>query len=454
MTASSIRTGSRELVSFDGGVRIQCAVARPDRYRALTSTELRGPRISRGAGLSYCAASFGAGVVSLDHRRFNRVLEFDPKNCLVVVEAGIALGELFNFLAPRGFYLSSQPGHPSITVGGCIAADVHGKNQFRDGNFSRQVAQLTLFHPRHGVTALSDASEPRLFALTCGGYGLTGSILSATLRVKPIPAQAIALAATAIEDFTALPALLRKAARNSDVVYSWHDLSVSAAFGRGVLVHGGFVEDAAALPSGACDGPAGKTRNRSLTAERRGRWHPSLLNRATVPVANFLLHRLQSARPRREATLYRLLFPLAGAESRYFDLYGRRGFHEYQILMPDGPFEEFVRELQKRVRTDRVPVSLASAKFFGGTQNLLRFEGEGVCFAIDLPRTTASIPFMAWLDDVVTNLGGVPNIIKDSRLPEPVARRAFAGFDRFRDELLAFDPERLYRSNLSQRLGL
>lgn len=455
MVTSSIHTASKKLVSFDGGVSLKCAVARPDRYRSLTSSELRGPRIARGAGLSYCAASFGAGAVSVCHRRFNRVLEFDPGQRLVQVEAGISLGELFDFLAPRGFFLATQPGHPSITVGGCIAADVHGKNQFRDGNFFGQVEALALFHPAHGVVALSRTTESALFDLTCGGYGLTGSILSATLRVRPIPDHAIRLEATAVEDLAALPALLRSAALNSDAVYSCHDLSGSARpFGRGVVVHGGFVTDRGIPQTGASHAPPPNSERRCLTSEARGRRHPVLLNGATALLVNFFVRRLQQAKARRAVTLYELLFPLGGAGSRYFDWYGRPGFHECQALIPCAMFARFADELKSRIQQSRTAVPLASAKLFGGRQNLLRFAGDGVCFAINIPRTPESPRFMALLDELVIGLGGIPNIIKDSRLPGSMARRAYPEFELFRKQLLEFDPARLYCSDLSQRLGL
>jgi decaprenylphospho-beta-D-ribofuranose 2-oxidase len=436
----------KELVSFDGGIRLQCIVARPERYRSLTSRD-GGPRISRGAGLSYSAASFGGGAVSLDHQRFNRVLAFDASSGVVTVEPGISLGALFDFLAPRGFFLAIQPGHPAISVGGCVAADVHGKNQFRDGNFSSQVEGLRLFHPLHGVLELSRDSAPGLFALTCGGCGLTGTILSVTLRAGRIPGAQIDLVTTPLQGLQGLSGVLEDAAGGSDCVFSWHDLSLSARpFGRGLLMHGAFIKGK--------DTPARHRAPRPLTAAARGRWYPPLLNSATAAAANALLFRSLKARTSRCITLHEALFPLARRGSRYFDLYGRRGFHEYQVLVPSPHFDGFAAELERRVRRHRIPVTLASAKFFGGKQEFLRFDGPGVCFAINLPRTAASARFLSLLDELSTGFRGIPNIIKDSRLPRAVAERAFPQFERFRRELLDFDPQRLYRSELSERLGL
>lgn len=435
-----------ELVSFDGGVRLPGVIARPERYRSLAA-DAPGPRISRGAGLSYSAASFGGGALSVEHRRFNRVLAFDPQTGAVRVEAGITLGELFDFLTPRGWFLAVQPGHPAISVGGCIAADVHGKNQARDGNFRAQVESLTLFHPSHGTSAVSRAAAPGLFALTCGGYGLTGSILDVTLRARPLPGARLELAAAPLEGMRGLAALLAHGAAHSDSVYSWHDLSVSAKpFGRGVLLRGCF--------SKAPGVPGRRAASRPLTAAGRGAWHLPLLNGATCAVANALLFRSLGASGNRSATLHEALFPLAGRASRYFDLYGLRGFHEYQVLVPTLAFDVFAAELERLIRAHRIPVTLASAKYFGGRQELLRFDGPGVCFALDLPRSAASERWLSLLDELALGCGGIPNIIKDSRLPRAVVKRAFGQFERFRSALLDFDPQRRYRSELSERLGL
>lgn len=435
-----------ELFSFDGGSALQCAVARPERYRSLTSTQTVGPRISRGAGLSYSAASFGAGALSLDHRRFNRILAFDPGSGLVTVEPGISLGALFEFLAPRGFFLAIQPGHPAITVGGCVAADVHGKNQFRDGNFSAQVERLTLFHPRHGILQLSRQSDPALFELTCGGYGLTGSMLAVVLRSRPIEGNRIELATLRLESLRGLAGTLEEAATHSDWVYSWHDFSARAKpFGRGILVRGNFVNAGEAALQRA---------PRRLAAAARGRGYPSLLNGATVALLNSLLLRSFDRRAGRHVSLHESLFPLAGRAGRYFDLFGSRGFHEYQALVPSPQFDGFAAELEKSVRRHRTAITLASAKYFGGKQQLLRFGGPGVCFAVNLPRNASSAPFLSRLDQLVLDFGGIPNIIKDSRLPASVAARAFREIERFRSELRSFDPQRLYRSELSERLAL
>ncbi len=112
--------------SFDDGVVERAVYSRPDRYRMIKSDVGDGPRIARGGGYSYAAASFGGGSRVVEMRAFDRVLRFDPERRLIEVEAGATLEDVLTFTAPRGLYLPVQPGYPAITVGGCLAANVHG----------------------------------------------------------------------------------------------------------------------------------------------------------------------------------------------------------------------------------------------------------------------------------------------------------------------------------------
>src|SRR6266849_4039509 len=147
-----------DVSSFDGGVRVRAALQRPDRYR-FWNDKVSEPRIPRGAGLSYAAASFREGGLSIEHTSFNRVLDFDSEKRIVEVESGISLDALHKFLVSRALFLKIQPGYGRITVGGCIATDAHGKNQARDGTFINQVTGLTLFHPTQGLIDLYDSTE-------------------------------------------------------------------------------------------------------------------------------------------------------------------------------------------------------------------------------------------------------------------------------------------------------
>ena len=433
-------------VSFDGSTMARVRALRPDRYRFFDADALSGPLIPRGAGLSYVAASFGGGATVIEHQRLNRVLEFDEPSMRVRVEAGISLGELYAFLAPRKLFLPVQPGHPSITVGGCVATDAHGKGHAHHGTFSNQVLRLTLFHPRHGVLELSRDRDPDVFELTCGGFGLTGNILSVELQAERLTGS-FDRSIIPVPSLADLPAALTAAERDWDFVYSWHDLLARGPrFGRGFLEVSRFSESE--LPE-----EPQRTAS-SLSAAGRRRLQLPLFQRSSAKLVNLVHAQRQGRRAGSETEdPFTFQFPVRDREI-YFYLFGKRGFGEHQVVIPTQAFPAWSERLEHKLRSVRVPITLGSGKLFAGPQQLLRFSGEGVCFAINVARTPAATAFLSFLDDLAVDVGARPNIVKDSRLSRTVVEATYPEYDRFRAARREFDPDATYRSELSERLAL
>jgi len=395
------------------------------------------------------AASFGAGAAVVDARAFDRLLSFDPESGVLVCEAGASLGKIYALATPRGFHLPVQPGYPHITIGGCIAGDVHGKNPARDGTFRRQLRELTLLHPRHGVLRLDPSSAGDAFDLTCGGFGLTGHILTATLQLARLPGGGILARRHPVGRLEDAPALLAEWAPRSDFIYTWHNLASGRAFGRGFLYTGhltGRAENAA--------GPSRGSRPPNPRTARYARGSLPLFGPFTARVFNHAFEWQQRATAAEgELSVFEFLFPVA-RRMVYFQLFGRRGFHECQLLLPRQAFPEFASRVRQAVARLGVPITLCSCKLFSGPPSLLRFDGDGICVALDFARGRAATAFAGFLDELACDLGGRPNLLKDSRLPRRVVQACFPEYDRFVTALARFDPGRQFRSELSERLGL
>jgi len=439
-----------KFASFDGSTTIQTKHCIPDRYRFWKQGPPFQPCISRGAGLSYAAASFSSSGETIDHSSFNRILDFDSSQGILEVEGGTTLGQIYKFATRHGMMLAVQPGHPKITVGGCLAPDVHGKNQFRDGTFLSQVESVLLFHQSYGLIELSRNTNPELFSLTCGGYGLTGCIISARLRLVKIPSPRIRFGLRTISNIFDLRGKLVEAATHNELIYSWHNFLASGdRFGKGFLVTGNFLDTDSSSSVSVDEHEAG-----NLSADSRARLPLALFNRFTTKLFNGAFERSMNMKPKEEVTsLYDFLFPIHDKEI-YFYLFGRRGFHECQIIVQTQHFDEFAHRIREWLSRHPIPITLASAKLFGGARDLLRFSGAGVCLSLNFPRTKQSLTFCLFLDELTKNLGGWPNIIKDSRLSAKTVASAYPGYEVFRDRLRKFDPRRLYRSELSERLAL
>src|SRR4051794_22572907 len=179
--------------------------------------------VARGLGRSYGDAAQNAGGHVLDMTTANRVLNADLETGLVDVEAGISLDELMNRFVPQGFFVPVTPGTRLVTVGGAIAADIHGKNHHVAGSFSQHVRWLDLLTADGSVRRVSPGSDPDLFWATAGGMGLTGVILRAQVQMKAIQSSRITVDTDRTPDLDSLMTLLAETDHLYEYSVAWID---------------------------------------------------------------------------------------------------------------------------------------------------------------------------------------------------------------------------------------
>jgi decaprenylphospho-beta-D-ribofuranose 2-oxidase len=431
-----------EFVSFDGSVRLTTPHQRPDRYSHLDGI-LDRKLIARGGGYSYSAASFGANSCALEMSAFDRLLEFDPLKSTLKVEAGARVIDVLKWAIRQGLQIPIVPGYPLVTIGGCIAADVHGKNPWRDGTFADRVRALTIFHPDKGYLNVSSDSDRALLEMTCGGFGLTGVIVNATLELTSLPGTDMDLVSQPVH--TLSEAVERLAASSDDFCYSWHDATPGKHFGRGLVISGRWVQGDRGDPS---------LRYRPINAGTRAALPMSLWNSLSVRVANALFYRMHGQwRTRRRMNLLEAAFPLA-RNGAYLAGFGRPGMREVQILLDGASINPFIRALEHLAMRERQPLIMASLKRFRGNQCSLSPTGTGYLIAIDLLPGKAAQRLMAQIDGLMLDLGGQPNLSKDSRISREVAVRSIRNYATFAERLRLYDPSRRFCSELSERIGL
>ena len=432
------------LESFDRQYKARCRVQRPDRYRLLDALPADAPSIVRGGGVSYVGASFGNGAISQDLGAFDRLLAFDPQRGTLTVEAGARIGDVQRFLLARGWYLPVAPGHPRASIGGCIAADVHGKNPARDGTFRAWVESFELHRTGQGVVQVDRARDAALFDASFAGFGLTGSITRATLRLAR-PPNAIVLRRVPVADLAEAARVLREAA-NAPMLYGWHDAR-AARFGRGVVRIGLASDTVAPLAAGhdaSSDLPA------SIAALPLGIW-----NRFGIGAANTWLAARWCRPGQAPLALSDALFPLNRARL-YFAGYGPAGMVEAQWLVPHARFEAFAHALSECVARLRPRIALLASKLFAGAPNGFSFDGKGIALALQLPAPAIATQraFLDALTELAIAHDGRPNLIKESTLDATAARRALDGFEVARARLAVHNRGGQRTSELARRLAL
>jgi decaprenylphospho-beta-D-ribofuranose 2-oxidase len=417
---------------------------------AVRRTSDRG-LLARGMGRSYGDAAQNAGgdVLVLDEAER---LEIDPERRTAQVDAGVSLDSMIRELLPQGLFVPVTPGTRYVTVGGAIAADIHGKNHHVEGTFGRHVVEMTLVTADGQTRVLTPEGTPDLFWATVGGMGLTGVITSATLRLKPVETSYIRVDTDRTSNLDELVDLMRRTDQGYTYSVAWIDLLARGrSLGRAVLTRGehATLEE---LPARARRHPLAFRAEPRLRAPA---WFPGhVMNHWTVKAFNEVWFRKAPEVRRDELThLSGFFHPLDGVAD-WNRLYGRRGLVQYQFVVPDDA-EEALTEAVRMISDAGQASFLAVLKRFGpANPGMLSFPREGWTLALDLPADPELAPLLGRLDALVLEAGGRIYLAKDARARPETLRRMYPRVEEFREVRREVDPRGLFTSDLARRLAL
>lgn len=371
-----------------------------------------------GLGRSYGDSCLNEGRDLLDCTPLNRILDFDWEAGCVRVEAGITLADLLEVIVPRGWFLPVTPGTKSVTIGGAIANDVHGKNHHRAGTFGKHVEQIMLFRSDGSELLCSPTSDPDLFSATIGGLGLTGVIGWADLRLKRIAGNAIEVETTPFEGVDEFLALSRASDEAWEYTVAWADC-LSGRTCRGIFFRGNHAAKTVVHQSRPVSIPSA---------------FPSLvLNSATVSLFNRLYYSLNARRRDSSLIHYEKFFYPLDSVLNWNRLYGKRGFVQYQCVLPYGE-EGVVKSILETVSIPGQACFFAVLKAFGNitSPGLLSFPRPGLTLALDFPMKGAStLKLLDALDALVSANGGALYPAKDARMSAEMFHTSFPNWERF-----------------------
>jgi decaprenylphospho-beta-D-ribofuranose 2-oxidase len=406
--------------------------------------------LARGAGHSWGDAAQRAGGLLLETRALNSILEFDRAAGTIRVEAGLNMGELLAAVVPEGWLPPVLPTTRFVTVGGAIAADIHGRNQHRDGSFADHLASFRLLTPA-GPEQVDPSSSPELFRATLGGMGLTGVVLDATLRLIPIETAEVRVWVQRAADLDAVMAALEQGEGSSRYSVAWIDcLAPGGALGRGVIARGEHATREEAAAAGHSDGLEFSLQ-RHLRLPRR---LPPLLRGGRVRAMNELAYRRAARAARPTLRSLSAFFHVHDHIDSWMPLSGRPGFVAYQFLAPPDR-AELVRAAIERLVAAGAPPFFAVLKRFGpGQRGALSFPGPGWMADLSVPASPGVSAVLNELDERIAEGGGRVYLAKDARLGPQAFAAMYPGLGELREARKRYDPGAVLRSDLSARLGI
>jgi FAD/FMN-containing dehydrogenase len=447
-SAPAVKT---RLAGWGANVHADCVLIEPETPADLARRLDRSGTIARGLGRSYGDAALNAGGQVVGLRRVDRYLAFDESSGALTCEAGVSLAQIIDDFTPRGWFPSITPGTKFVTVGGCIANDVHGKAHHAQGSFSACVDDMVMLLASGDLVRASRTENADLFWASLGGMGLLGVIVAATIRLRRIESTYFRQRSIPVRDLDAMLAALDE--NDKTFPYSVATLDVfakGARLGRGVVTVGDHARRDE-LPARLAAHPLRVSGPPRLTVPFT---LPELtLNRASIRAVNVVIQRMLKAAP-----------PFGHYDSFFYPLdkiahwnrgYGRRGFAQYQFVIPFADGARRLRDIMTAILSSGELPFLNVLKRMGKPSGgLLSFPSEGYTLAIDFPIRANTVALLRRLDAMVLDAGGRIYLGKDSYAEAASFRAMYPGLARWLELKARYDPSNVFTSDLGRRVGL
>lgn len=404
--------------------------------------------IARGNGRCYGDASLAKTTIST--LKYDKILSFDTDQGIFECQSGLTLDKILEVIVPKGWFLPVTPGTKFITVGGAIASDVHGKNHHVDGCFSHHVLEMDVVLAGGGIITCSPHLNSDLFWATCGGMGLTGIITRAKFNLKKIETSFIKQKQIKAQN---LEEVIRLFEEYKHYTYSvaWIDcLKKGKHFGRSILMLGEHakLED---LDEKKKKDPLQLPRKKQITFPFT---LPSfVLNQFTVRAFNFLFYGKNLKREINNIVSYEPFFYPLDAILHWNRGYGRKGFVQYQFVLPLESKQGLIDILHK-ISDKGIGSFLAVLKVFGKQDDLISFPKEGYTLALDIPVRKGLFEFLDELDKVVLAYGGRLYLSKDARMKSEIFWKGYSNAQKFSEIIKKYNPGFKINSIQARRLNI
>jgi FAD/FMN-containing dehydrogenase len=429
-------------------------------HAALAAARAQGLSvIPHGAGHSYTDAALNTGGVVMDLTPMHRILSWDAQHGVMCVEPGVTLQKMIQVAAQAGWWPVVSPSTPQVTVGGCVAMNVNGRNAWKCGPFGAAVLSLGVLLPSGELRTLSPAQDSQLFHAFVGSLGLLGITTSITVQLQHMVSGHVSVRKRSAAALDGIFAIFAEEENNSDFMEAWLD-----GFARGSQLGRGHVTSAALSPSAEPRTSAFSTHNRierlegSIVTLLAGLSRPALF--PGVHMANRLNY-WWGGRPRAQQSHLRGLVPYTFWPSAAFSGYHAmfpQGVETFQafVPLPAAPFifKEVLRYSQKH---DSIPL-WCIIKRHRRDQFLLSYQLDGFSLELNYARTPQTAQHLQQVLQhmiaTVIEAGGKFYLAKDHYLTAPQYRQSIGeqSLETFLQLKRQFDPENRLQSDLYRRL--
>ncbi|MEX2015397.1 MAG: FAD-binding oxidoreductase [Candidatus Hydrogenedentales bacterium] len=426
-------------------------VYRPEKRRGVEEVLRCGEHatfLARGLGRSYGDAALNTGGALINTTRLDRMLAFDASTGTLCCEAGVSFTDIIDTFLPRGWFLPVTPGTRFITVGGAIAHDVHGKNHHRDGTFGQWVDWFDLLIPAGDTLRCSRTENNDVFWATLGGAGLTGVMLTAQFRLLRVESAWWEVDYFKAKNIEEVLSAIESTEAEYPYSVAWVDcLAKGASLGRSVLMNG---RNAPASAIQRQD-PLALPRKR---AKRIPLDFPAfVLNPWSIRAFNTVFYGKAATRNGVLVDFDSYFYPLDFLHD-WNRLYGKRGFIQYQFVVPMNQRHGLIDLLEMVSASGRASFLAVLKKFGPANEGLLSFPFEGFTLTLDIAMRDGLVNFLHQLDRKLLDHNGRLYLAKDAAMTPATFRAMYPRFEEFKALKHRLDPNGRLVSDQARRVGL
>ncbi len=441
----------KENISGWGGYPVQEAnVVYPKNVEQILIEMKNSDLIARGNGRSYGDSSINEKN-TINMKYLNHIISFDDISGVLVVETGILLNDIIKIFLPKGWFPYVTPGSKFVTVGGLIAADVHGKNHHKEGSFRNFVEWFEIINSKGEIQKCSKSENSDLFEWTIGGMGLTGVIIRAAIKLRPIKTSWIKQKILVAKNIDQTLEIFES---NMNATYSvaWiNSTAIKHNIGQSLVMLGehASLED---LDKKNIKDPLKikSKKNRNIPF-----YFPNwFLNKKLIKLFNFIYYFIGKNTSKEKLVYWDDYFYPLDTLLGWNKIYGRKGFVQYQCVIPLENSKEGLIELLKEIEKSKVSSFLSVLKRFGDQKSNFSFPMKGYTIALDFPVNKDTLKLLEKLDEITLKYNGRFYLAKDARMNKEIFKRS----DKRIQSFITFRNNNNYKKNFessqSSRLEL
>ncbi len=415
--------------------------------------------IAHGAGHSYTDAALNTGGVVIDVSPMRRILSWDAAQGIMCVEPGATLQDVVQMAWKDGWWPMVAPSTPAVTMGGCAAMNVNGKNAWKDGPFGAAILSLDVLLASGEERTLLPERDTQLFHAFVGSMGLLGIISSISIQLRRMTSGYVTIRRRSATSLDGIFNGFAEEEKNSDYMEAWLDgFAEGGQLGRGILTSATIRNSENPEPS------------RFPMTDKPGRLEIPLVRLAARVSRPLMMPAVQMANrthfgwggvghPTSEQK--RALFPYtfwpSAAIAGYYAMFPE-GVETFQAFVPGQQAKEIFKQVVGYSQQQGCRPIWCILKQHRRDPFLLSYQVDGFSLELNYPRThrTAQTlkPALQHMIAIVIEAGGRFYLAKDHFLTHAQYRQSIGGevVDTFLHLKRCYDPETLLQSDLFRRV--